>query len=102
MTQATSSQPLHGIRIVDFSQGIAGPYCSKLLADFGAEVIKIEKPVVGDYARNLGPFPEDNPHSEKSGTFLLLYANKRSITLDLTPQAARETALELLSTSHLV
>jgi len=102
MTQATSSQPLHGIRIVDFSQGIAGPYCSKLLADFGAEVIKIEKPVVGDYARNLGPFPEDNPHSEKSGTFLLLNANKRSITLDLTQQADRETALELISTSHLV
>ena len=51
---------LEGIRIVDLSQGIAGPYCTKLLADLGAEVIKVEPPD-GDYTRRLGPFPGDVP-----------------------------------------
>jgi len=102
MALTTSSQPLHGIRIVDFTQGIAGPYCSKLLADFGAEVIKIEKPGVGDYARLLGPFPNDIPDNEKSGTFLFLNGNKRTVTLDLSQEEDRTTALDLISTSHLV
>ena len=76
-------QPLSDLRIIDLTHGIAGPYCTKLLADYGADVVKVEKPGSGDYARSLGPFPDDVPHPEKSGIFLFLNTNKRGITLDL-------------------
>ena len=81
---------LSNIKVLDFTQHIAGPYCTKLLADYGADVIKVERPGTGDGARSLGPFPKDEPHLEKSGTFLHLNTNKRSVTLDLkTPQGQR-------------
>ena len=83
MEERSEPQPLSDIRIVDLTHGIAGPYCTKLLADFGADVIKVERPGSGDYARSLGPFPNDVPHPEKSGLFLFLNTNKRGITLDL-------------------
>ena len=73
---------LSDLRVVDLTQGVAGPYCTKLLADYGAEVIKIEPPG-GDVSRRLGPFPEDLPHPEKSGLFLHLNTNKKSVTLDV-------------------
>ena len=50
-------QPLSDLRIIDLTHGIAGPYCTKLLADYGADVVKVEKPGSGDYTRSLGPFP---------------------------------------------
>ena len=84
MEERPEPQPLSDIRIVDLTHGIAGPYCTKLLADFGADVIKVERPDSGDYARSLGPFPNDAPHPERSGLFLFLNTNKRGITLDLT------------------
>jgi crotonobetainyl-CoA:carnitine CoA-transferase CaiB-like acyl-CoA transferase len=74
---------LSDLRVVDLTQGVAGPYCAKLLADCGAEVIKIEPPG-GDVSRRLGPFPADLPHPEKSGLFLHLNANKKSVTLDVS------------------
>ena len=76
-------QPLSDLRIIDLTHGIAGPYCTKLLADYGADVVKVEKPGSGDYTRSLGPFQNDVPHPEKSGIFLFLNTNKRGITLDL-------------------
>ena len=69
-------QALSGIKIIEFSDFVCGPYCGKLLANMGAEVIKIEKPGLGDKARSWGPFPEDLPHPEKSGLFLFLNTNK--------------------------
>ena len=86
---------LSDIRILDFTQYIAGPYCAKLLADYGAEVVKVERPGTGDGARRIGPFPKDTPHPEKSGTFLHLNTNKRSITLDLKTEEGRQVALDL-------
>jgi crotonobetainyl-CoA:carnitine CoA-transferase CaiB-like acyl-CoA transferase len=81
------AQPFSDLRVIDLTNGIAGPYCTKLLADFGADVIKVERPGLGDYARRLGPFPSDVSHPEKSGLFLHLNTNKRGITLDLkTPE----------------
>ena len=74
-----SEQALSDIKGLDFSHCIAGPYCTKLLADYGAEVIKVEKPGAGDGARNFGPFPGDIPHRGKSGLFLHLNTNKRGI-----------------------
>ena len=88
---------LSNIRVLDFTQTIAGPYCTKLLADYGADVIKVERPGTGDGARRLGPFPKDEPHPEKSGTFLHLNTNKRSITLDLNTPGGQQIARSLAS-----
>ena len=88
---------LSNIKVLDFTQYIAGPYCAKLLADYGADVIKVERPDTGDGARRLGPFPKDRPHPEKSGTFLHLNTNKRSITLDLKTVNGQQIARDLAS-----
>ena len=87
---------LEGIRVVDLSQGIAGPYCTRLLADLGAEVIKVEPPD-GDYVRRLGPFPGDVPHPDKGGLFIHLNGNKKSVTLDLTTESGRVVLRKLLA-----
>ncbi len=73
---------LHGVKVLDLTHHIAGPYCTKLLADFGAQVIKIERPG-GDPARNMPPFFHDERHPEKSLPFLYLNTAKRSVTLNL-------------------
>ena len=74
---------LQGIRVLEIATGIAGPFCAKMLADYGAEVIKVEPPIGGDLSRSVGPFPEDVPHLEKSALFLHLNTNKKGVTLDL-------------------
>ena len=76
---------LEGIKVVELAQMISGPYCGKLLADMGADVIKIESPD-GDPARRTGPFPNDESHPEKSGLFLYNNTSKRGIVLDLETQ----------------
>ena len=73
---------LHGVKVLDLTHHIAGPYCTKLLADFGAQVIKIERPG-GDPARNMPPFYHDERHPEKSLPFLYLNTAKQSVTLNL-------------------
>ena len=93
---------LSNIKVLDFTQTIAGPYCTKLLADYGADVIKVERPGTGDGARGLGPFPKDEPHPEKSGTFLHLNTNKRSITLDLKTSHGQEIARNLATEADAV
>ncbi len=72
------TQPLDGLRVVELADGIAGPYGGKLLADYGADVIKVEAPE-GDRSRHLGPFPGDDVDPERSALFLHLNTNKRSI-----------------------
>jgi len=78
---------LEGVRVLEYCTTISGPYCSKLMADLGAEVIHLEPPKTGDDARRSPPFPQDVPHPEKSGLFLFLNTNKLGITLD--PQLPR-------------
>jgi crotonobetainyl-CoA:carnitine CoA-transferase CaiB-like acyl-CoA transferase len=73
-----------GLRVVELGGGISAAYAARLLADFDADVIKIESPGVGDLARRAGPFPRDTPNPETSGLFLYLNYNKRSVTLDIT------------------
>ncbi len=63
-------QALSDLRVLDLTHYVSGPYCTKLLADFGAQVIKVEKPGEGDRARRIGPFFGDDPHPEKIGLFL--------------------------------
>ena len=86
---------LEGVRVIEFGQMASAPYCAKLFADFGADVIKVE-PVVGDVARRWGPFPNDEPDPEKSGLFFFMNTNKRGVTLDVTTAHGREMFLELL------
>jgi CoA:oxalate CoA-transferase len=81
---------LAGLKLLEYSQMISGPYCGKLLADLGAEVIKVEEPPAGDAARTRGPFPDDIPHPEKSGLFLYLNTNKLGITLNSRTTAGRQ------------
>ncbi|MBI3744416.1 MAG: CoA transferase, partial [Chloroflexi bacterium] len=75
--------PLHDVNVLDLTWHVAGPYCTKLFADYGAKVTKIERPGTGDPARSIGPFFHDKPHVEHSALFLHLNTNKRSVTLDL-------------------
>jgi CoA:oxalate CoA-transferase len=89
--------PLAGIRVIELAQGVAGPYCGKLLADAGAEVIKVEPPETGDSSRNLGPFPGDIPDQEKSGLYLHLNTNKKSVTLDTATASGRVILRRLLA-----
>ncbi|MFQ5933032.1 MAG: CaiB/BaiF CoA transferase family protein [Dehalococcoidia bacterium] len=95
-------QALEGVRVVDLTHYIAGPYCTKLLADWGADVIKIERPWGGDPARDLGPFYEDDPHQEKSALFLYLNTNKRSVTLNLKVTSGQVILKELVKEADIV
>jgi len=78
-----AEKALQGVRVLELANLVSGPYCAKLLADLGADVVKIEEPLKGDEARRRGPFPDDVPHPERSGLFLYLNTNKRGITLDI-------------------
>src|SRR5579859_5863985 len=83
---------LSGVKVLELSQGIAGPYCTKLLGDLGADVIKVEPPG-GDEARRLGPFAAGEPGDERSIPFVHLNTSKRGIRLDMgLPSDARRFA----------
>lgn len=83
---------LTGITVIDLTQALAGPYCAQLLGDFGADVIKVERPGSGDQARGWGPpFAGD-----ESAYFLGTNRNKRSVTLDLKQPAAREALQRMI------
>ena len=92
----------NGIRVLEFSPFISGQYCAKLFGDLGAEVIKIEPPGTGDWTRQEGPFPHDEPDAEASGLYLYLNINKQGVTLDPTTPQGRELFLELVRTSDVV
>ena len=81
---------LSGLRILEFAHFISGPFCTKLMSDLGAEVIKVEEPKVGDEARRKPPFLKDVSHPERSGLFLYLNTNKLGITLNLKSITGRE------------
>ena len=74
---------LDGIRVLVFTQYISGPYCTKLFATLGAEVLKIEKPVTGDPLRHHPPFANNTNSSETGAWFLYLTTSKKSICIDL-------------------
>ena len=76
-------QSLSGITVLDLTWGIAGPFCSKILAGLGAEVIKVERPGAGDPSRSRGPFAGDQPSLETSVLHLDLNQGKKSLTLNL-------------------
>ena len=88
--------PLDGVKVVEYGSFISGPYCSKMMADMGADVIKVEQPFHGDESRVHGPFPGDVPDRERSGLYLFLNSNKRGVSLDPGNPAGKEILLELL------
>ena len=88
--------PLEGIRVIEFGNFIAGPFCGMLLADMGAEVIKIE-PMSGDLARAIPPIIDG-----KSAAFTTLNRNKKSLALDLKSNRGRSLALEILKSANAI
>ncbi len=95
-------QALSDLKVLEYADFVSGPFCAKLMADLGAEVIKIEEPSLGDAARRAGPFPNDIPHPERSGLFLYLNANKRSITLNPKTLAGANIFKELIKTTDIL
>ncbi|MEE8397744.1 MAG: CoA transferase, partial [Desulfobacterales bacterium] len=89
-----ASQTLSDVKILDLTWYIAGPFCTKMFADFGADVLKVERPETGDPARHIGPFLGDDGHPDKSLLFSNLNLNKKSIALDLKTKAGKEVFLE--------
>jgi len=96
-----SARALSGIRVLELGELVSAPFCGKLLADYGADVLKLEAPD-GDPARRWGPFPDDEPHPEKSGLFHFLNTNKRSLVLDMDTPAGRSELLELVAKADLL
>ena len=84
-----TDQALSDVKVVEWGSFISAPFCAKLMADMGAEVIKVEPPGTGDEARRNGPFPKDIPDQEKSGLFLYLNTNKYGVTANCIAPVAK-------------
>jgi crotonobetainyl-CoA:carnitine CoA-transferase CaiB-like acyl-CoA transferase len=93
---------LTGIRIVELAESVAGEYCGKLLADFGAEVIKIERPDHGSPTRAMAPIIGDDGGPERSALFAYLNTNKRSVVLDVCCTAGVEKLHDIIATADAV
>ena len=89
--------PYSGLKVVDLTHVLAGPYCTMMLADLGATVIKVEAPVTGDDARHIGPFIK-----KKSAYFMSLNRGKHSIALDLKASGDRAIFKRLLGEADLL
>ena len=86
-----------GVKVLDLSRLLPGPFCSMLLADFGAEVIKVEDPKGGDYIRWWPPLLGEN-----SGFHIVLNRNKRSLTLNLKKPAGKDILLQLAASADVL
>ena len=95
-------QAFENLKVLDLTEGIAGPYCTKLLADFGAEVVKVEKPGTGDWTRSTGKSTRETQEFESSGTYFYLNTNKKSITLDIRSQEGLEILKRLITDSSVM
>ena len=101
MQPEPSPGALNGVRVVEWGSLVSAPFCGKVLAELGAEVIKVEPPGVGDEARQRGPFPAGQPHPERSGLYLFANLNKRGITLNLQAGPGRELLGRLLESADI-
>lgn len=95
-------KPLEGVKVLSFEIQVAGPYCTMMLSDQGADVIKVERPGSGDTARGGAPMLTGEDGRKQSGYFLRFNRNKRSITLDLKQEGGRELFRELAADSDVV
>ena len=94
-------QPLEGLRVLEIGTFVSAPYCGKLFAGYGAEVIKVEPPG-GDLSRAHGPFKDGVPNPETSALFLYLNTGKKSVVLDIGAPEGRRQFLELVKTADVV
>ena len=92
---------LEGVKVLDLTHHIAGPYCTKLLGDFGADVVKVERPG-GDPARHMPPFFHDETGPDKSLLFLYLNTNKQGVTLNLKARRGLDMLRELVRDSDIL
>src|SRR5262245_48028871 len=93
---------LEHLRVLEVGSGVAAAYAAKLLADLGADVVKVESPRGGDVTRRRGPFAGGTSDPDRSGLFLYLNTNKRGIALDLTHAAARDALHRLAARCDLL
>ncbi len=96
-----SPATLDDLTVLDLSQGLAGPICAKILADFGADVIKVE-PIVGDSGRTMAPHAGDDPHPEKSLVYLLANLNKRGVKLNLDAAEGQELLRQMARKADII
>ncbi len=96
MTDATPKGPLSGIRVLDFTEHMAGPHCTMILADMGAEVIKIERPGRGDSSRGMGD------GSERNAYFRYINRNKKGVTLNYKDPEGKALLIDLIKTADVL
>src|SRR6266700_2358673 len=96
MSADKGTQPLSGVKVLDFTQVMMGPCCTQMLADYGADVIKIERPGAGDLSRTS---LVDDPDGLNNPVFRSLNRNKRSIALDLRGEAGKAVVYDLVKTA---
>ena len=98
MESSPGTTPLAGVRVADLSRVLAGPYCTMVLADLGADVVKVERPEGGDETRSWGP-----PFAGgEAAYYLSVNRNKRSCAVDLSQQDGRALALDLCARADVV
>ncbi len=95
-----SPSALEGVRVVEWGEMVSAPFCAKVLAELGADVVKVEPPE-GDAARRAGPFPGGQPHPERSGLYLFANLGKRGVTLDTAEQDGIDQLHRLLENADL-
>jgi crotonobetainyl-CoA:carnitine CoA-transferase CaiB-like acyl-CoA transferase len=90
------------VKVVELCRLAAGPFCGKLLADMGADVVKVEEPGQGDPARHRGPYPPSGPHPEASGLFFYLNTNKQSLALNMEHPQGRDVFRRLVKEADIL
>jgi len=95
-----TAEPLSGIRVIDLTRILAGPFCTMILKNLGAEVIKIERPLIGDESRYFGPFSDKE--QKQSGYFLSVNAGKKSLVLDLNSAKGKKVLADLIGVSDVL
>ncbi len=100
--EALENRPLNSLVVLELGERVSAPYCGRLLAALGAEVIKIEKPSRGDAARSIGPFLSSAPDREAGSLFLYLNTNKKGITLDWSRPTGRELLEQLIAQADIL
>ncbi|MBM4203402.1 MAG: CoA transferase [Gammaproteobacteria bacterium] len=100
-TASSLLAPLSGLRVLDLSEGIAAPFCAKLLGDLGADVIKLES-AAGDCMRRFGPFPQGQLDPERSASFFFLNTSKRSVVIDVSTPGGQARLRSLVASYDVI